>query len=173
MLVVLVVLAGCAGKRAVVGPSSPGGTNTAPAPPATVGVGECADPARDGIVGKTPRMDKADRDLDGDGKAELVRVDRSICTAEGNCYWNIFARSGGCPRYLGAIAAQRLERLPEQGDHGFHDVRGWWRFSGGKRVLMQQYRFRHGGYRVVDALLCRQGDDDRLVCAEDRPHDGT
>lgn len=171
ILLVASVVAACGGRRNLTRttPTVESGTQ---APPATVQVGECADPSRDGVVGTSPRIDKADRDLDGDGKPEIVRVDRTLCTADGNCYWNLFATSNGCPRFLGSVAAHRLERLDERGDRGFHDVRGWWRFSGGKRLLLQQYRFRHGGYRIVDALLCRQQQDDRLVCAEDAPKNG-
>ena len=39
-----------------------------------------------------PQVDHADRDLDGDGQAEIIVVDRAMCTADGNCYWNVFRR---------------------------------------------------------------------------------
>jgi hypothetical protein len=138
--------------------------------PASVAVGDCADPARDGVIGDRPRIERSDRDLDGDKIAELVSVDRTLCTPEGNCAWNVFAGQGegGCHRYLGTIEASGIERLRDRGEAGYHDLRAWWRF-GGQRLLVQQYRFRAGGYQVVDALVCSRQEDDRLLCAEDRP----
>jgi hypothetical protein len=32
--------------------------------------------------------------------------------------------------------------------------------------LLQSYRFARGGYRLVEALLCKRGDDDKLDCAD-------
>src|SRR5690242_17213738 len=61
-----------------------------PSPAASVQVGSCASPGRDGVLGPHPRLDRADRDLNGDGVAEAIVVDRSLCTSEGNCYWNVF-----------------------------------------------------------------------------------
>ena len=118
---------------------------------------ECADPQRAGVMGKRPRIARADRDLDGDDRPEVVVADRAMCTAHGNCYWNLYSRdrSAGCQRYLGTIAASVIDRLARRGDEGFHDLRGWWQLSAESRVLLQEYRYRHGGYRVVEA-----GDDE-------------
>jgi hypothetical protein len=151
--------AACARTRAV---------NPAPVPAG--GVGQCIDPARGGVVGKRPQLTRADRDLDGDRRPELVVADRSMCTAQGNCYWNVYAedRESGCHRYLGTVAASVIDRLARRGDDGFHDLRGWWQLSSDSRVLLQEYHYRHGGYRVVDTLVCRQEGDDRLLCATDR-----
>ncbi len=128
-------------------------------------IGECADPERHGAVGESPKWDRHDRDLDGDGTAEVIVADRTLCTPEGNCYWNVFISDGTCPRYAGTIAGAALETLDVQGDRGFRNVRAWWRLSGGGRLLMEEYRYRRGGYRVVDSLLCRRMDDDRIECA--------
>ncbi len=138
--------------------------------PATVGVGTCADPSRDGVISGAPRLERADRDLDGDRTAETVVTDRGLCTEDRNCYWNVFTApgSGSCQRYLGTIAAAAIDRLGERGEDGYHDLRGWWRLAGGGRLLLQQYRFQQGGYRVVDALLCREQADDRLLCAAEQ-----
>jgi hypothetical protein len=138
-------------------------------PPPTVMVGACGEPERDGVVGSSPRPERADRDLDGDGSPELVVADRAICTAEGNCWWNVFRRDdgGGCSRYAGTLAAASLEPLAARGDDGFADVRGTWNLSSNGRFLVQDYRYVRGGYQVVDALLCRRESDDRLLCTED------
>ena len=66
-------------------------------PASTVQLGSCADPSRDGVLGPSPKLERADRDLDGDGVAEVIVTDRAACTAEGNCAWNVFAtRAGDC-----------------------------------------------------------------------------
>ncbi|HTE55369.1 MAG TPA: hypothetical protein VK698_31160 [Kofleriaceae bacterium] len=142
----------------------------APAPAPAGQVGQCADPSRNGVVSARPRLSRADRDLDGDRRPELVVTDRTLCTAQGNCYWNVYAQdaSAGCQRYLGTVAASVIDRLARRGDDGFHDLRGWWQMSSDSRVLLQEYRYRHGGYRIVDTMLCRQEGDDRLQCATDR-----
>ncbi len=161
-LVVAAAVAGaggaCARTRAV-GPQ--------PAPASRVGL--CADPEHAGVVSRRPHLARADRDLDGDRRPEVVVADRTLCTS-GNCYWNLYARDrgAGCQRYLGTVAASVIDRLTRRGDEGFHDLRGWWRLSSDSRVLLQEYTYRHGGYRVVDALVCRQEGDDRLLCATDR-----
>jgi hypothetical protein len=54
-----------------------------------------------------------------------------------------------------------------RGDDGFHDLRAWWRLTSDSRFLLQEYRYRHGGYRMAEAMVCRQGEDDRLECATD------
>jgi hypothetical protein len=132
-------------------------------------VGSCASPERDGVLGPAPRVEHANRDLSGDGRPETVVVDRRLCTAEGNCYWNVFVRRGGdgCERYAGTIAGAALESLAGRGADNMVDVRGYWRLAGDARVLVQDYRFVRGGYQVTDALLCRREADDRLLCGED------
>jgi hypothetical protein len=135
-------------------------------------LGRCADVARDGVLGKQPLLRRADRDLDGDGSPELVVADRTLCTAAGNCHWNLFTRprSGGedCPRYAGTVEAYGIETLASRGDHGFADLRAYWRLAADERLLVQRYRFRRGGYRVVDVDVCGRRADRRVVCADDR-----
>lgn len=165
-LLALLVLAGC-----------PRGGRTTPTvsavPVPTVGVGDCGEPGRDGVVSATPQLERADRDLDGDGVPEAVVVDRASCTADGNCYWNVFRAPPpsvvdpmGCVRYVGSLAGVALEPQASQGDGGMIDVRSYWALGGG-RLLLQSYRFSGGGYRLIDALPCRRMDDQRLQCAED------
>ena len=148
---------------------APQGTTPHQAPAASVQVGACARPGRDGVLGPTPRLDRADRDLNGDGVAEAIVVDRSLCSAEGNCYWNAFvlppAGSSDCARYIGTFEGGALEPLTATGDENMADVRGYWNLHGG-RLLLQSYRFLHGGYRIVDALLCKRARDDTLECAD-------
>jgi hypothetical protein len=140
-----------------------------PSPAASVQVGACASPGHDGVLGPHPRLDRADRDLNGDGVREAIVVDRSLCTAEGNCYWNVFVMpptgSSDCARYVGTFEGGALEPLPATGDDNMADVRGYWNLHGG-RLLLQSYRFLHGGYRLVDALLCKRAQDDTLECAD-------
>jgi hypothetical protein len=118
------------------------------------------------VVSANPRLRAADRDLNGDGKKEIVVADSKLCTDSGNCRWNVFARVEGsrCPRYLGTIEAGHLE-IGEPGSEGFHTVLGWWRFGSGGRYLLQHYEYQRGAYRVVEAMLCREQEDDRLLCA--------
>jgi len=142
-------------------------------PTPSVQVGECGVPGRDGIVGKEPRLERADRDLDGDGIAESIVVDRSLCTREGNCYWNVFlappAGSQECARYAGSFAGAALEPIEGKGDNKMTNIRGYWNLQGG-RLLLQSYRFARGGYLLVDALLCKRAGDDKLDCiATDSP----
>jgi hypothetical protein len=155
----LLALAGCrSAVREVTRPSLPAPNRE---------VGACADPARDGVVGTTPRLERfEDRDLDGDGTPELVVVDRSQCSEEGNCHWNLFAADGaaGCARYLGTIAGVGMQPLALSGDRGFRDVRAWWRLGRSERMLLERYRFRHGGYRVIEALLCRRVEGRAVAC---------
>lgn len=137
----------------------------------SIQVGACGQPGRDGVMSTTPSTDRADRDLDGDGVAEAIVVDRSMCTAEGNCYWNVFlsphsGTTGACARYAGTFAAAALEPLSSRGDDGLNDVRGYWNLHGG-RLLLQSYRFVRGGYQLVEALVCRRGSDDKLECMDD------
>jgi hypothetical protein len=141
-------------------------------PTPTIQVGSCGEPGRDGVMGKTPQTGRADRDLNDDGVPEPIVVDRSLCTAEGNCYWNVFSTppatpgTGVCARYVGTFAASALEPLTARGDDNMVDVRGYWNLHDG-RMLLQSYRFMRGGYELVDALLCRRGSDDKLECMDD------
>ncbi len=141
-------------------------------PTPTVQVGACGAPGRDGVMGSSPRPDRADRDLDGDGRLESIVVDRGLCTSEGNCYWNVFvgppAGSHDCSRYAGTFAGAALEPLASKGDDNMRDVRGYWNLHGG-RLLLQSYRFARGGYQISDALLCMRGADDKLECMDDQP----
>jgi hypothetical protein len=158
----VVLAAACGGRAAPTRPAHP------LPPPQSAGVGECAQPERDGVIGKAPKLRRADRDLGGDATAEQVVADRGLCDELGNCHWNIFVaphEQDGCVRYAGTLSATTLEPLPSQGQSGMRDVRGYWTLSSG-RILVQDYRFARGGYRVVDTLLCRTADDDRLECAE-------
>ncbi|HET7506302.1 MAG TPA: hypothetical protein VFK02_35025 [Kofleriaceae bacterium] len=136
-------------------------------PTPSVQVGSCAAPGRDGVISASPRIERADRDLNGDGAVEAVVVDRALCTAEGNCYWNVFVMppgAGECPRYAGTFEGAALEPLTTKGDDNMADVRGYWNLHGG-RLLLQSYRYAHGGYRLVDALLCMRSAD-KLDCAD-------
>src|SRR4051812_30490469 len=86
-------------------PRSPTAPRSIPTP--SVQVGSCATPGRDGVMSAAPRLDRADRDLNGDGVPEAIVVDRALCTAEGNCYWNVFvapaAGSSDCARFAGTF----------------------------------------------------------------------
>jgi len=148
---------------------APRPTTVRKVPRPAVAVGACATPDRDGVMSAAPRISRADRDLDGDGVVEPITVDRALCTPEGNCYWNIFVLPTGgsseCPRYAGTFEAGPLETLATRGDNNMADVRGYWNLHGG-RLLLQTYRFQHGGYRLVDALVCKRAGDDKLDCAD-------
>lgn len=152
---------------------SPRTTTLRPMPTPSVQVGACATPGRDGVMSAKPRLDRADRDLDGNGTREPIVVDRALCTAEGNCYWNVFvtpptAPVGGgpdCARFAGTFEGGALEPLTTRGDDNMADVRGYWNLHGG-RLLLQSYRFVRGGYRLVEALLCKRAADDKLDCAD-------
>jgi hypothetical protein len=136
-------------------------------PSSTVQLGSCADPTRDGVLGRSPKLEHADRDLDGDGVAEVIVTDRAACTPEGNCAWNVFAtRTGDCTRYIGTFVAAALEPLNARGDDNMVDVRGYYNLHGG-RMLLEGYHFVRGGYEQTDALVCRRDSDDKLACAED------
>jgi hypothetical protein len=156
LIIVAASVGGCIGRK-VVRPD-----------PSTVQLGACADPSRDGVLSRRPQLSRADKDLDGDRTNETVVADRNLCTREGNCYWNVFSSGrNGCERYVGTIEAAVIDRLAPRGEDGYRDLRGWWRLTDDRRVLLQEYRFRQGGYRLVDALLCRELEDDRLLCASD------
>ncbi|MCL4225144.1 MAG: hypothetical protein KJZ91_11835 [Myxococcales bacterium] len=157
------VAAACTRTRA---PASP---RAATVPVPTVRVGDCANPESDGVHGAAPRFRRADRDLDGDGTPEAVVADETMCTADGNCYWNVFVRTeaAGCDRYAGALAGAVLEPLPGAAAGAWPALRAYWNLGGGKRVLVQEYQFRRGGYVLTDTLVCRREADDRLLCSED------
>ena len=160
-LAVLLALAACT-KR---GPTTP---TTVRVPPATVQPGACSEPERDGVMSDTPRVDHADRDLDADGRVELIVVDRAKCDDSGNCYWNVFRQPrepGECARYAGTFAGSNLETLSSRGEDNMSDVRAYWKQSGG-RLLLQSYRFVRDGYRIEDVLQCKRAPDDRLDCAD-------
>lgn len=160
-IVLVVMLAACHRE--------PRATSPKPIPVPSVQVGSCAIPGRDGVLSTAPRLDRADRDLNGDGSAEVIVVDRSLCTGEGNCYWNVFVApptgAPDCARYAGTFEGGALEPLTTRGDDNMADVRGYWNLHGG-RLLLQSYRFLRGGYRIIDALLCKRADDDKLDCAD-------
>jgi hypothetical protein len=158
---VVVVVAAAGGCRR--------GRPVQPMPVSTATVGQCADPSSAGVLSKSPRLHRADRDLDGDQTPELVVADRQLCTEGGNCYWNLFSedRTARCRRYLGTVAGSVIDRLVRRGEDGFHDLRAWWQLSADSRVLLQEYHYRHGGYRITEAMVCRQEGDDQLYCAED------
>jgi hypothetical protein len=147
-----------------------GATSTTPRqmPTPSVQVGACGEPGRDGVMGTAPKVDHADRDLDGDGRNEAIVVDRSMCTADGNCYWNVFTpgrEAGACSRYAGTFEGSALETMPSRGDDNMADVRSYWNLQGG-RLLLQSYRFMRDGYQAEDALVCKRATDDRLECAD-------
>jgi hypothetical protein len=141
-----------------------------PTPVSTSGLGVCGEPGEAGVLSKKPRLRRADRDLNGDGQAEVVVADETLCNGS-NCYWNLFSGSqvGGCRRYLGTVAAEAIDRLGQRSADGYHDLRGWWRFASGDRHLVLEYRYRLGGYRVTEAMVCGKEGDDRLVCAPEEP----
>jgi len=158
-IVLVVVLAACHRE--------PRATTPRPVPKSAMQVGSCATPGRDGVMSAAPKVERADRDLNGDGAVEPFVVDRTLCTAEGNCYWNVFmvpAGSSDCTRYAGTFEGGALETLATKGDDNMADVRGYWNLHGG-RLLLQSYRFLRGGYRIIDALLCKRAGD-KLDCAD-------
>ncbi len=160
----LVVAASCGGKAR----RAPR-VGVVPVP--SIGVGECGQPESAGVLGPSPELVHADRDLDGDGALEVVVSDRSMCSPEGNCYWNVFVTPppgsvDHCQRFAGTVAGAALEPTAGKGEHNYTDLRGYWRLTSGGRVLLHEYRFRRGGYQVVDAIVCRREGDDRLLCAE-------
>lgn len=139
-------------------------------PSSSLGLGDCGAPERDGVITSSPRLDRADRDLDGDGRAEIIAVDRAHCDARGNCYWNVFkpaVDAKDCLRYVGTFAGGTLELLTTSGDDNMRSVRAYWSQPSG-RLLLQSYRFRWGGYTVDgnEVLECRRAADDRLECAD-------
>lgn len=157
-----VALAACSRGK---GPAAP---TTVRIPMASIQPGTCAEPERDGVMSEAPRVDHADRDLDGDGQVEIIVVDRAKCTEDGNCYWNVFRRSrdpGECARYAGTFAGSALETLASRGEDNMSDVRAYWK-QGGNRMLLQSYRFVRDGYQIEDVLQCKRGPDDRLDCAD-------
>lgn len=138
-------------------------------PTASVAPGDCGTPGKDGVMSTSPRVDHADRDLDGDGVPEIIVVDRAKCDAAGNCYWNVFKQGapGECAHYLGNFAGAALEPLATRGDDNMLDVRAYWNQHGG-RMLLEPYRFVRGAYQIDDdnVLQCKRATDDRLECAD-------
>ena len=147
----------------------PHATSTLVIPSSSVQVGGCGQPGRDGVMGKPSHVEHADRDLDGDGHVETIVVDRSMCTEEGNCFWNVFtgpaAQPGDCARYVGTFAGAALEPLAARGEDNMSDVRAYWK-QAGDRLLLQSYRFTRGGYQIGEVLSCKRAADDRLECAD-------
>jgi len=162
-IVAVAVLAGCGSRQRRRTPVA--------APPANADLGACVAFERAGVVSAAPRLRRSDRDLDGDGVAELVAADDALCDERGNCHWNIFVRGGpGCRRYAGTVSGAGIEVLARGTERGFRALRAWWRFTDHRepaRLLLQEYEFRRGGYRLIEAMLCRQGDDDRIRCASE------
>jgi hypothetical protein len=163
VLLALVTLGACTPQKHATTPRE--------VPTPSVQVGACAQPGRDGVMSASPKVDRADRDLNGDGTPESIVVDRAMCSADGNCYWNVFrpppAGSTDCARYAGTFAGAALEPLDGKGEDNMRDVRGYWNLQGG-RLLLQSYRFVRGGYQLVDALLCRRAADDKLECTDSK-----
>lgn len=165
MLIVLAAVSAVACTRQ--GPATP---TTLRVPTASIQPGNCGVPERDGVMSGSPKIDHADRDLDNDGRIELIVVDRTKCTEDGNCYWNVFRQPrevGECARYAGTFAGANLETLTTRGEDNMSDVRAFWKQSGG-RLLLQSYRYVRDGYRIEDVLQCKRAPDDRLVCADTR-----
>jgi hypothetical protein len=160
-LVALLAIGACTRQRA----------QTTPMPikfQATVQPGACGEPGRDGVMSERPELDRADRDLDGDGLPEILVVDRAMCSALGNCYWNVFRTPrvpGECARFAGTFAGAALEPLETRGEDGMVDVRAYWNQDGG-RMLLQSYRYVRDGYRIDDVLQCKRQADDRLDCTD-------
>jgi hypothetical protein len=140
-------------------------------PQPTIQVGACGVPERDGVIGTAPRLEHADRDLNGDGTVETIVMDRAICTPEKNCYWNVFisppAGTQACSRYAGTFAGTALEPLAAKGDDNMSDVRSYWNLHGG-RLSLESYRFVRGGYQRIEGLICKRGSDDKLECMDGR-----
>lgn len=122
-------------------------------------------------MSSAPRVDRADRDLDGDGSLESIVVDRAMCSPEGNCHWNVFvsapAGEGTCTRYAGTFWAAALELLTSRGEDQMADVRGYYNLHD-RRLRLESYRFVRGGYQIVESLACRREPDDRLDCVDDK-----
>jgi hypothetical protein len=162
IVLVLVLVSGCTHPHGAASPTA----HTMPTP--SIQVGACGEPTRDGVLSDHPKLEHADRDLDGDGRAELVVVDRAKCTRDANCYWNVFVSPrdpGDCAHYIGTFEGAALEPLATKGDDNMSDVRAYWKQRGG-RMLLESYRFARGGYRVTDVIQCKRAADDRLECAE-------
>ena len=123
-----------------------------------VQVGACAEPLQG---------DHADRDLDSDGRPEIIVTDRKACSQPaGNCRWNVYKTAPGeCTRFIGSFDGAWLEALSGKGDDNMSDVRAYWA-QGEGRLLLQSYRYVRGGYQISDVLQCKRAADDRLECAD-------
>lgn len=148
-------------------PTTPVGVDSLPA--ASIRVGACGAPERDGVMSDRPQLRRADRDLDGVGGLERVVADERMCTADGNCYWNVFipGEPGGCERYVGTIAGRALEILDDRPNSSLATVRGYWELTGDGRMLVHEYEFRGGGYVLTETLLCKRTAGERISCTED------
>ncbi len=143
-----------------------GSSKRAPKPPKPdlSAVGECGSVGTSGQLSASPSLRRADRDLDADGRDELVAADRNLCRGE-NCRWNLFGWDGKCHRYLGTIDGAAIEKGSTLGEAGYPEIRSWWRLGDGARALLHVYRFGAGGYRLVETLMCRTAEGDGIECA--------
>ena len=117
----------------------------------------------------SPKVDHADRDLDSDGRTEIIVVDRAMCTADGNCYWNVFRQpreASECARYAGTFAGASARAARRHGRRQHERRARATGNSSGGRLLLQSYRFVRDGYRIDDVLQCKRAPDDRLDCAD-------
>ncbi len=127
-------------------------------------VGECIEEiSAAGAVSESPTLRHADRDLNGDGRQELVVSDKNMCRGN-NCQWNIFSYDGACHRYVGTISGAAIETGP-RGERGFFELRSWWRFSDSRRALLHIYQFGGLGYQLAETLICHQKSGDGIRCA--------
>ena len=124
-------------------------------------VGACARPDRDGVLSAHAPDSSAPTAISmATASHEAIVVDRSLCTADGNCYWNVFvappAGASECARYAGTFEARCA------GAAGHRWATTTWPTSAATgtytaaRFLLQSYRFLRGGYRIVEALLCKR-----------------
>ena len=112
---------------------------------------------------------RGDRDLNGDGRLELIRAERGKCSEGDNCQWEVYTHDsrGECKRFVGMLQGFALEMGKKRGSKDFYNLLGWWRL-GGERLLMQEYQFVGEGYLIKRALLCTRESDGRIRCS---PHD--
>ena len=80
------------------------------------------------------------------------------------------AGSGASPKYTRAdpmIDITKVAKSSSGSSTGapLSSIRAWYKLGAGRRVLVEEYRFGRGGYRVIEAFLCRRESDDRLICA--------
>ena len=137
-------------------------------PTLTGTTGNCSSVESTGVVGKYKQLERYDYDLDRDGKREIVIVDRSLCTKEGNCYWNLFSTTlkEHCNSYLGTVAGASLELLSTKGEKNFLDIRAQWILSDDSRLMVEEYKFIDTGYRMTGTLLCHLVSSNTVSCTE-------